>query len=159
MWQEKSFKDDMTEYLEVSPTSTASTLLETSGAKSISFNAEKFVCKSQDCNFFGGNLPSEGYKVDSKRIQAITEMKPPQNLQDLQSYLAIVNYLNHFSLKFAELTATLEHSARGTQSSSRKAHNKQHLKPSERRSQMHHSWPILTSKNPVSSSQMHPKVY
>ena len=61
------------------------------------------------------NLPSSNsttlslinHKVDPKKVKAITEMKPPQNLQDLQSYLELVNYLNYFSPKLAELTAPL----------------------------------------------------
>ena len=40
-------------------------------------------------------------------MQGITEMKPPENLQDLQSFLGLVNYLNRFSPALADLTAPL----------------------------------------------------
>ena len=63
--------------------------------------------KSQDCAFFGGNLTAAGYRMDPKKVQAITEMKPPENLQDLQSVLGLVNYLNRFSPALADLTAPL----------------------------------------------------
>ena len=86
---------------------TVITLLETARANNLTFNAKKFVFRSQDCHFFGGNLTPSGYKVDPVKVQAITEMKPPQNLQDLQSYLGLVNYLNRFSPTLAELTAPL----------------------------------------------------
>ena len=45
--------------------------------------------------------------MEPKKIQAITEMKPPENLQDLQSFLELVNYLNRFSAALADLTAPL----------------------------------------------------
>ena len=83
------------------------TLLETAEANNLTFNAEKFVFKFQDCPFFGGSLTPHGDKIDPQKMQAITEMKAPQNLQDLQSYLGLANYLNRFSPKLADLTAAL----------------------------------------------------
>ena len=83
------------------------TLLETARANNLTFNAKKFVFRSQDCPFFGGNLTSDGFKVDPKKVKAITEMSPPTNLQELQSYLGLVNYLNRFSGKLADLSAPL----------------------------------------------------
>ncbi|PFX34396.1 Retrovirus-related Pol polyprotein from transposon 17.6 [Stylophora pistillata] len=65
------------------------TLLETARVNNLTFNANKFVFKSQDCTFFGGNLTPAGYKMDPKEVQAITEIKPPVNLQDLQSFLGL----------------------------------------------------------------------
>ena len=83
------------------------TLLETARANNLTFNANKFVFKSQDCAFFGGHLTLSGYKIDPKKVQAVSEMKPPENLQDLQSFLGLVNYLNRFSPTLADLTAPL----------------------------------------------------
>ena len=61
--------------------------------------------------------------MDRKKVKAITEMKPPENLQDpqsflgldlqsfqgldLQSFLGLENYLNRFIPKLAYLTAPL----------------------------------------------------
>ena len=55
-------------------------LLETTRANNITFNGDKFVFKSKDLKFFSRNLPPVGYKVGPKKVRAITEMKPPQNL-------------------------------------------------------------------------------
>ena len=85
----------------------AITLLKTAGANNVTFNANKFVFKSQDCAFFGGQLTPAEYKMDSQKVQAISEMKPPVNLQDLQSFQGLVNYLNRFSPALADLTAPL----------------------------------------------------
>ena len=83
-------------------------LLEIARANNITFTCDKFVFKSKDLKFFGGNMTPEGYKVDLKKVQAITERKPPQILQDLQSYLGLVNYLTCFNPKLAELTTPLK---------------------------------------------------
>lgn len=83
--------------VEVTHDATVIILLETVRANNLTFNANKFVFKSQDCLFFGGNLTPSGYKMDPKKIQAITEMKPPENLQDLQSFLGLANYVKRFS--------------------------------------------------------------
>ena len=53
--------------------------------------------------------------MDRKKVKAITEMKPPENLQDpqsflgldLQSFQGLENYLNRFIPKLAYLTAPL----------------------------------------------------
>ena len=82
-------------------------LLETARANNLTFNPNKFVFKSQDCVFFGGHLTPVGYKIDPKKVQAISEMKPPENIQDLQSFLGMVNYLNRFSPALADLTVPL----------------------------------------------------
>ena len=98
-----SFKRDVTEYSEASQMSTtlqmmcwmreklkflmtkASSTDKTSRTDSIPFNCDMFVFKSKNLKFFSGNLTSEGHKFDAKKVQAITEMKPPWNFQDLQS--------------------------------------------------------------------------
>ena len=83
------------------------TLLETARANNLTFNPNKFVFKSQDGAFFGGHLTPLGYKIDPKKVQAISEMKPPENLEDLQSFIELVNYLNRFIPALADLTVPL----------------------------------------------------
>ena len=104
-----SISDDVLCYgnAEIPHAAAVITLLETARANNLTFDAENFVFKSQDCPFSGGSLTPHGYKIDPQKIQAITEMKAPQNLQDLQSYLGLVRYLNRFSSKLADLTAPL----------------------------------------------------
>ena len=59
------------------------TLLETARANNLTFNAEKFVFKSQDCPFFSGSLTPHGCRC------------------------GLVNYLNRFSPKVEDLKAPL----------------------------------------------------
>ena len=92
---------------EVTHDATVITLLETARANNITFNVNKFVFKSQDCTFFGGNPTPSGAKMDPKKVQAFTEMKPPENLPDMQGFLGLVNYRNRLSPDLADLTAPL----------------------------------------------------
>ena len=39
--------------------------------------------KSTDCKFFGHRLIPDGIKVDPKKIEAIIQMDPPQNVANL----------------------------------------------------------------------------
>ena len=82
-------------------------LLETERANNININTNRFVFKPQDYKLFLGNLTPNGYNIDPKKIQTITEMSSPQHHQDLQSYLGLANYLSHFGPRLAELTAPL----------------------------------------------------
>ena len=45
-----------------------SILLETARANNLTFNANRFVFKSQDCTFFGGHLTPAGYKMEPKKV-------------------------------------------------------------------------------------------
>ena len=60
--------------------------------------------RSQDCKFFRHKLKPEGLKEDSDKVSAITQMKPPDTIQDLRSFLGMVNYLNRFDPPLLELT-------------------------------------------------------
>ena len=63
--------------------------------------------KSTDCKFFGHKLTPNGIKVDPKKIEAITQMDPPQNVANLQSFNGMINYLKKFSPVLSELSEPL----------------------------------------------------
>ena len=48
-----------------------------------------------------------GLKVDSDKVSAIRQMKPPDTIQGLRSFLGMVNYLNRFDPTLSELTEPL----------------------------------------------------
>ena len=59
--------------------------------------------KSTNCRFFGHRLTPDGTKVDPKKIEAIIQMDPPQNVANLQSFNGMVNYLMKFSPVLSKL--------------------------------------------------------
>ena len=72
-------------------------LCETARLNNLSLNSKKMQFKSTDCKFFRHRLTPDGMKVDPKKIEAIMQMDPPQNVANLQSFNGMVNYLKKFS--------------------------------------------------------------
>ena len=62
--------------------------------------------KSTDCKFFGHRLTPDRIKVDPKKIEAIIQMDPPQNVASLV-FIGMVNYLKKFSSVLSELSEPL----------------------------------------------------
>ena len=82
-------------------------LCETARQNNLSLNSKKMQFKSTDCKFFGHRLTPDGIKVDPKKIEAIIQMDPPQNVANLQSFNGMVNYLNKLSPVLSELSEPL----------------------------------------------------
>ena len=79
-------------------------LLETAKENNLALNSKTMWFRSQDTKFFVHILTPEGLKEDSDKVSAITQMKPPDTIQDLRSFLGMVNYLNRFDPTLSELT-------------------------------------------------------
>ena len=58
-------------------------LCETARLNNLSLNSKKMQFKSTDCKFFGHRLIPDYIKVDPKKIEAIIQMDPPQNVASL----------------------------------------------------------------------------
>ena len=82
-------------------------LCETARLNNLSLNSKKMQFKSTDCKFFRHRLTPEGIKVDPKKIQAIIQMDPPQNVATLQSFNGMVIYLKRFSPVLSALSEPL----------------------------------------------------
>ena len=82
-------------------------LCETARLNNLSINSKKNQLKSTDCKFFGHRLTSDGIKVDPKKIEATTQMDPPQNVENLESFNGMVNYLKKFSPVLSKLSEPL----------------------------------------------------
>ena len=81
-------------------------LCETAKLNNLSLNSKKMQFKSTDCKFFGHRLNPDSIKVDPKKIEAIVQMDPPQNVAS-QSFNGMVNYLKKFSPFLSELSEPL----------------------------------------------------
>ena len=82
-------------------------LCETARLHNLSLNSKKMQFKSPDCKFFGHRLTPHGIRVDPKKIEAIIQMDPPQNMANLQSFNGMVNYLKKFSPVLSKLSEPL----------------------------------------------------
>ncbi|GJP74506.1 hypothetical protein CLOP_g5073 [Closterium sp. NIES-67] len=61
----------------------------------------------QELEFLGHVISMEGIQIDPKKLWAIQEWKPPTNLQQLQSFLGLVNYVRRFIPNMVGLTGPL----------------------------------------------------
>ena len=92
---------------ENTPDGTVLVLCKTARLNNLSLNSKKMQFKSTDCKFFRHRLTPDGIKVDPKKIEAIIQMDPPQNVASLQSFSGMVNYLKKFSPVLSELSEPL----------------------------------------------------
>ena len=82
-------------------------LCKTVRLNNLSLNSKKMQFKSTECKFFRHRLIPDGIKVDPKKIEAIVQMDPPQNVASLKSFNGMVNYLKKFSPVLSELSEPL----------------------------------------------------
>ena len=60
----------------------------------IKFNPDKCSIKKQEIEYFGHVVSTKGIKPCPKKMQAILNMSPPANKQELQSLLGSVNFMS-----------------------------------------------------------------
>ena len=70
----------------------------------IKFNPDKCSIKKQEIEYFGRVVSTKGIKPCPKKIQAILNMSPPANKQELQSFLGSVNFMSTFTPNLAQKT-------------------------------------------------------
>ena len=70
------------------------------------FNEDKMILKSSEILFFGHLIGKDGLRPDPAKVAAIQAMQP-DNLQSLQTFLGMVNYLHRYSPNIADITAPL----------------------------------------------------
>ena len=82
-------------------------VLERARQRGPRLNEEKLIVRAREIPFFGHLVGANGVRPDPSKIEAITRMEPPADEKQLQSFLGMVNYLNRFSPRLANLTAPL----------------------------------------------------
>ena len=70
-------------------------------------NYDKCHIKQNCTSFYGHILTSEGIKPDPSKVSAIKDMKPPQNINQLLSFLSSAKYLGSFTPDLSNLCAPL----------------------------------------------------
>ncbi|KAK2702932.1 hypothetical protein QYM36_018462 [Artemia franciscana] len=74
--------------------------------------------------YFGHLLTSEGIKPDPEKTRAITEMPPPENSEQLQKLLGMLNYLSRYIPNLSSLNKSLRGLARADKYKWKPAHKK-----------------------------------
>ena len=70
-------------------------------------NKGKIQFKKTEVSFFGHRWSKDGLSLDPKKIQSIINMDFPEDKETMHSFLGMVNFLNRYSPRLAELCAPL----------------------------------------------------
>ncbi|XP_060598220.1 uncharacterized protein K02A2.6-like [Ruditapes philippinarum] len=81
--------------------------LERAHSKRVKFNPDKCIIGVNEVPFFGHLITSTGLKPDPSKIEAIMNLKIPENRQQLENVLGMANYLQKFSPNLAEVTSPM----------------------------------------------------
>ena len=67
--------------------------MQVSKEEGIVFNSKKCAIKTNDIVFFGSVYGKDGIKPDPIKIEDIRKMPTPQDREDLQRFIGLMNYL------------------------------------------------------------------
>lgn len=73
----------------------------------IRFNKRKCKFRLNEVKFLGHIVSAAGLKMDPERINAISDIKTPTTVKELQRFLGMVTYVSKFISNLAELTSPL----------------------------------------------------
>ena len=81
--------------------------LEVCRKNNLTLNPDKMQFRLPKVSFFGHSWSDKGLSADPKKIEAVKRMEIPQDVETMRSFLGLINYLNHFSPRLAELSDPL----------------------------------------------------
>ena len=81
--------------------------LEVCRKNTLTLNPDKMQFRLPQVSFFGHQWSAKGLSPDPKKIAAVKRMNLPQDVKMMRSFLGLVNYLNRFSPRLAELSEPL----------------------------------------------------
>ena len=73
----------------------------------LKLNKNKCVFGVTEMTFLGHVVSAEGIKADPEKVKAIVGMKTPENINELQRFLGMINYVGKFLPNLAEIAAPL----------------------------------------------------
>ena len=81
--------------------------LETTRKNGLVLNKKKLQFKKEEVSFFGHRWNSTGTSPDPKKTESILKMQFPPDKETMHSFLGLVNFLNRYTPKLAELCSPL----------------------------------------------------
>ena len=82
-------------------------LLQRAREANVKFNPAKLQYKVSEVKYMGNIVSESGLKPDVEKVRAIVQIPPPQNREELQQFLGMVNYFSQFIPNQSEITAPL----------------------------------------------------
>ena len=73
----------------------------------LTLNPDKMQFRLPQVSFFGHQWSDKGLSPDPKKVAAVKRMDLPEDVETMRSFLGLVNYLNRFSPRLAELCEPL----------------------------------------------------
>ena len=74
----------------------------------VTLNVDKCVFSTKQVKFLGHVVSSNGIEVDPDKVKAITDHPAPTNMQEVRTFLGMVNQLSKFSDHLADKTKSSE---------------------------------------------------
>ena len=81
--------------------------LETTRKNGLVLNKRKLQFKKEEVSFFGHRWNSTGISPDPKKTESILRMEFPPDKDTMHSFLGLVNFLNRYTPRLAELCSPL----------------------------------------------------
>ena len=81
--------------------------LETTRKNGLVLNKRKLQFKKEEVSFFGHRWNSTGISPDPKKTESILKMQFPPDKETMHSFLGLVNFLNRYTQRLAELCSPL----------------------------------------------------
>ena len=81
--------------------------LETTRKNALVLNKRKLQFKKEEVSFFGHRWNSTGISPDPKKTESILKMQFPPDKESMHSFLGLVNFLNRYTPRLAELCSPL----------------------------------------------------
>ena len=75
--------------------------------RNIMLNEDKMKFKVPELKYIGHVISEEGLKPDPKKAEALINMPPPEDKQQLRRFMGVTNYLQKFAPGLSQVTAPL----------------------------------------------------
>lgn len=82
-------------------------VLERARERNIKFNREKIQYRVSQVKYMGELVSDKGFSADPEKIRAITEYPKPENQEDLQRLLGMVNFVSKYLPNMSAMTQPL----------------------------------------------------
>ena len=122
----------------------------------VTLNLDKCQFSTDRVKFLGHVISSSGIEADPEKLQAIADLPPPQIVQEVRTFLGMVNQLSKFSEHLVNKTKASETFLQGTNGHG-EVSNRKHLSRSNLTSQELQYWLYrIQTRKPKWQLMLHP---